>query len=449
MNVTHVFLGPSLSWDEGRKILPHAAFQPPAKAGDVYIAVKRGAQVIAIIDGFFEQVPAVWHKEVLYALSLGVHVFGASSMGALRAAELHPFGMVGVGRIFEAYRDGACEDDDDVAVVHASREFGFEALSEAMVNVRDALSEALRRGLIGQATHDTVAREMKRRNYPERTWLLVPQIAEQERLPRDEVNALTEFLRTERPNRKRLDAIELLTELRRLEHDLDSPFEPDFEFEATVFWDQLVAGVRTGPGTSAGVPIEAMRSHVGVVEDDAEAIFQGALLLYLVVKEAQRIGLRTDPEKVERITERFRRSHGLVTKATTEGWLRKNYLNEVEFSALMEVLALVEAVAKHHSTGLDAFLPAELQRRGRFESVAAAIAEKRSALANFGLTFPSAEDIGTTTDGLLAWYETRFRSFNSSFEDHLDMRRASDATRFVREILSEFLRERNQVERTV
>src|SRR4051794_1463402 len=110
MTSTHVFLGPSLSWNEARNVLPNATFLPPAKAGDVYLAVKDGAMVIGIIDGFFEQVPAVWHKEVLYALSKGVHVFGAASMGALRAAELHPFGMIGVGRIFEAYRDGVLED---------------------------------------------------------------------------------------------------------------------------------------------------------------------------------------------------------------------------------------------------------------------------------------------------------------------------------------------------
>ena len=74
----------------------------------------------------------------------GVHVFGASSMGALRAAELHPFGMVGVGRVFEGYRAGVYEDDDEVAVVHASEEAGFAPLSEAMVNVRHALGPGAR-----------------------------------------------------------------------------------------------------------------------------------------------------------------------------------------------------------------------------------------------------------------------------------------------------------------
>ena len=41
-------------------------------------------------------------------------------MGALRAAELHPYGIEGVGaHYFEAYRGGEYEDDDEVAVSHA------------------------------------------------------------------------------------------------------------------------------------------------------------------------------------------------------------------------------------------------------------------------------------------------------------------------------------------
>ena len=79
---------------------------------------------IGIIDGYFENIPSVWHKEILWAMSQGIHVFGSASMGALRAAELAPFGMEGVGAIFEAYRDGWLEDDDEVASedgLHASR----------------------------------------------------------------------------------------------------------------------------------------------------------------------------------------------------------------------------------------------------------------------------------------------------------------------------------------
>ncbi|MGW4029829.1 TfuA-like protein [Streptomyces sp. NPDC004838] len=440
MSTVHVFLGPSLSRKDARAVLPAATYSPPVKAGDVYTAVNRGAKAVAIIDGYFEQVPAVWHKEILYALSEGVHVLGASSMGALRAAELAPFGMAGVGQIFEAYRDGVYEDDDEVAVIHAGEEAGFAVLSEAMVNIREGLRHALRRGFIGRATHDTVLGEMKRRHYAERTWSLLPEIALSTGLPLTEADALAKFVQNEKPDRKRLDALELLTDIADSGPRFEVPFHPGFAFEATVFWDQLVSGVRAGPGASASVPIEAIRGHVGVVDDDAEAVFEGALTMYLAVKEAHRVGIRTDPEQVARITERFQGTRGL-TPETTQDWLSRNMLGEAEFTALMEVLALVEGVAKHHSTSLDAFLPAELQRRGRFEPVATAIAEKREALTEFGNTFPSAEDVGTTTGDLLDWYEHRYRTFGTSFDDHLRARRFNDGSRFVCELLSEYIRQ--------
>lgn len=435
---TFLFLGPTLSSDEALAILPDAQVFPPANAGDIYLAAKAGANVIGIIDGYFEQVPSVWHKEILYALSRGVHVFGASSMGALRAAELHPFGMVGIGSVFEQYRDGVYEDDDEVAVRHAAEDAGFAPLSEAMVNVRDGLARALDRGLIVQGTHDVLVRELKLRSYPSRSWRIVRAVAESEGLPADQIEVLLAFVASERPNIKRDDAIELLTVLSSLERRGVAPFEPTFEFESTVFWDQLVAGVRTAPGASAGFPIEAIRSHVGVAEEDAETIFHGSLLLYLVIKEAQRVGIRSEPEKVARVTERFRRSHGLTTDEATEAWLRTNGLGKLELTALMEVLALVEQVAKHHSTALDAFLPAELQRQGRFGSVMEAIAEKRAAVEDFGLAFPSAEDVGTTTDDLLSWYEDQFRPIHD-LDDHIEVRRLPDSTRFVREVVSEYL----------
>ena len=104
---TCVFLGPTLPTAEVAGILD-ATCLPPVQLGDVYRVVARHRpRAIGIVDGYFQWAPAVWHKEILWAICQGVHVFGAASMGALRAAELAPFGMQGVGRIFEAYRDGS------------------------------------------------------------------------------------------------------------------------------------------------------------------------------------------------------------------------------------------------------------------------------------------------------------------------------------------------------
>ena len=104
-----VFVGPTMGVEEARNILD-ATYLPPASQGDVFrLVATSDARVIGIIDGHFNEVPSVWHKELLWAMSQGVHVLGAGSIGALRAAELEAFGMVGEGRIFEAYRSGVLE----------------------------------------------------------------------------------------------------------------------------------------------------------------------------------------------------------------------------------------------------------------------------------------------------------------------------------------------------
>ena len=83
----YVFLGPSLPLDQARAILD-AIYLPPVQQGDLLRLLELKPRYVGIIDGYFETVPAVWHKEILLAMSQGVHVFGAASMGALRAAEL-------------------------------------------------------------------------------------------------------------------------------------------------------------------------------------------------------------------------------------------------------------------------------------------------------------------------------------------------------------------------
>ena len=93
-----VFVGPTLCPQE----LPaddDFVVLPPVAQGDVYRTAQSRPQAIGIVDGYFEGALSVWHKEILWAMAEGIHVFGSASMGALRAAELHPFGMVGVWRI--------------------------------------------------------------------------------------------------------------------------------------------------------------------------------------------------------------------------------------------------------------------------------------------------------------------------------------------------------------
>ena len=144
-------------------------FFAPAVLGSVFQAVLAGYKVICIIDGYFGNVPSVWHKEILFALKSGASVCGASSMGALRAAELHAYGMIGFGRVYRAFRRGVLQDDDEVCVIHAVPELNFEPLSEAMVNIRRSLAGMRSRRLISRESEVRITSSIKELHFSGRT----------------------------------------------------------------------------------------------------------------------------------------------------------------------------------------------------------------------------------------------------------------------------------------
>ncbi|MEM6945230.1 MAG: TfuA-like protein [Pseudomonadota bacterium] len=240
-----VFLGPTLSQTEAEAILP-ARYLPPVRRGAVAAALREyQPSRIAIIDGVFEQAPSVWHKEILWALSEGVDIWGASSMGALRAAELEQFGMRGYGRIFEAYRSGLFapfdapfEDDDEVAVAHGPS--GGEAFSTvAMVDVRATLVAALEEGVIGRAACLSIASAVKAIFFKDRSWRSVLSAVAETDVPAAECHALCEWLPNGAVSLKREDALGLL---RHLATDPPPPPPPCFHFERTLLWEIAALG---------------------------------------------------------------------------------------------------------------------------------------------------------------------------------------------------------------
>ncbi len=166
---TIVFLGPSLLLEEAKKILPQASYLPPVRCGDILRALRLKPSTIAIIDGYFESTAAVWHKEILYAIEQGVTVVGSSSMGALRAAELADYGMMGIGEIFSDFHQKKIIDDDEVAVLHAPKQSNYLTLTEAMVDIRATLSRAVTENIINLQTATFIARIAKQLIYQERT----------------------------------------------------------------------------------------------------------------------------------------------------------------------------------------------------------------------------------------------------------------------------------------
>lgn len=93
-------------------ILPQADVQGPIQRYDVARDLADGVNLIVVIDGKFHHDLSVSCGELRDALQRGVVVYGASSMGALRASEMETQGMIGHGEIFQFIKAADCFRDD-------------------------------------------------------------------------------------------------------------------------------------------------------------------------------------------------------------------------------------------------------------------------------------------------------------------------------------------------
>lgn len=195
-----------------------------------------------LIDGYFEHTRSVWHKEILWALYRGARVVGAASLGALRAVELEPFGMIGVGQVFEWFRKGALEDDDEVALVHESADRGYRSISEAMVNIRATLARAVIEGILSPEQAAAIVSAQKARFYPSRTLDGMATSPDTAALSCD-WDALAKWLVTGRVNQKAADAVRAFEFVATFEESGPASAgarRPSFEFAHTDAWQNFV-----------------------------------------------------------------------------------------------------------------------------------------------------------------------------------------------------------------
>jgi hypothetical protein len=141
-----VFVGPTCPPDDIFAILPDAFIVPPAARGDLYRFRMLNFSVFLILDGVFGNALAVSPREVIDVIEDGAAIVGASSMGALRAADCRPAGALGHGLIYRLYRRRVLGSEDEVAVTFMA-ERPWPAMTQPLVNMRIAIRRARRAGL--------------------------------------------------------------------------------------------------------------------------------------------------------------------------------------------------------------------------------------------------------------------------------------------------------------
>lgn len=254
----HVFVGPTLSAEQVLSIIADATIHPPAAHGDLLRLDLGPGDTAVVVDGYYHQNASVRHKEILAVLAAGTRVIGCASMGALRAAELHPFGMIGHGTVFGLYRDGVINGDDEVAITHTEGP-RYRVLSVPLVNIRHAVAVAADRGVLLPQQGDAVIRIASSLHYTERVWPAI-ELAAQDTADRSAVAAFRAFL-DDHPEVRDVKADDAVDTLARIDEltvpgHLEWTFSPDwrnrflYDWEAN-FTGDVVAGKHVSPAMVA------------------------------------------------------------------------------------------------------------------------------------------------------------------------------------------------------
>ncbi len=402
-----VFAGPTLSAADGRRLLD-AEFLPPVAQGDVYRVACGRPWGIGIIDGYFERMPSVWHKEILWAMKQGVHVFGAASMGALRAAELELFGMRGVGEVYEAFRNGELTDDDEVAVHHGPEETGYRALSEAMVDVRATLRRARdEAGLLSAATARALVDLAKRLHYGDRDYATLLQLGAERGLPEAELAALRSWLPHGRVLQKHADAVNMLRAMKAHRRRHPRPMKVRYRFNYTEAFDQMCRNEgrrRYGlerPEESLELLLDELR-----LRGQAEflAILDGACARALALEAANWHGIDASGDQVERTARQFRLEQQLHRPEQLQQWLAQRGLEVAEFVEMMRREARVRWVRTTHQARIHEQLEDHLVLSGRLDGGRERAADKARRLAAAGYLNPAVADTGLGRRALVEWH---------------------------------------------
>lgn len=414
MNVV-VFCGPTVSAATVAAELV-ADVRGPAERGDVLRAALQRPDAIVLIDGYFDRVPSVWHKEILWAMSQGIHVFGASSMGALRAAELATFGMVGVGEIYQAFARGELEDDDEVAIAHGDAESGYRRASEAMVNIRWTLRAAERQGIVSATTRSRLEERIKALPYDRRDLRLAfeaDQLDGAEETPdadramagaRLEISALRRWLPGGRIDQKREDAIAVLRHVAALEGAGWHPRPVAYCLADTDGWVSLMAEVEGAVGRRCERVVERG------LEDELRArgmlgkTLLAGMMRQLAAGRLRDARLDLNARAVEVWIDDFRRERGLLSAQSFDAWLGSTGLTGVALEDFFRREAVVRATRAELRTAIGAAVEDELHAAGLLRTIQSFAVRKDAALARRGLTAPTLDDAGLTEPELWQWF---------------------------------------------
>jgi len=287
--------------------------KPPAQQGDIAAEAIKKPDTLVLIDGYFTQHLAPWHKEILLAIEMGCRVIGAGSLGALRAIECDRYGMESAGKIAEWFRQEVCYDDSEVALAHACEEDGYTPLSVPLVNIR-ATCEYL--GLDTELIVDQ-CREIF---YMDRSWGAI----------KSKLGNMANHLKEHYVNQKKLDAIEAIKKAR-------NPHIQKSHKASNIMTKNFVSMLLNDVPKDGKRPWELAIHRKEAVDS------------WLLSELAMAVGISASEHEILSASHAMWKAQGVHTEEDANKWLQKHNITDSQWNTF----AMRDAVRKNARNWLD------------------------------------------------------------------------------------------------
>ena len=370
---TVVYLGPSLPLGEAKKILgvEKAIYLPPASQADLLSAVTiYKPDVIAIIDGEFGQSLSIWHKEILFALDKGIQIYGASSMGALRAVETSMFGTIGVGTVYDMYASGEINDDDEVALLHSTAEDGYRNISEPMINIRMTFRKAAEEKVVTGEIAKSFTDIAKSIFYTQRVYPLIFRKAAEKGIDRKTIDLMSAFVKDHNVNVKAQDAIQLLETIRDLKGPVSKP--GNLKRQKSHLFDSMYDMDRSVQHNGTNIELSLIAHFAALHMKDFNNINFNGLNKALVVMLANFLKIEIDQEELNKEISRFQIRQQIKGEEQLNKWIDENDLSQEEFNELFYEVAVCRKLHRwfltcnHNGKGTRVFMN-ELRLKNQYK----------------------------------------------------------------------------------
>lgn len=406
-HATIIFTGPSLAPAEAASLLPEALIKPPAQRGDIYRAVKAGAGVIGLIDGYYEHVPPPWHKEILHALDAGCRVVGAASMGAIRSAELGAFGMEGIGDIYQLFEDGLFSDAD-VSLSHGPAP-DYRPLSEAIANIYFTLKQAQRETDLSARDAARLLATARSIFYSERSYQNTVQAAVAGGMAPDVGAQFLAYAELNAVHQKRADALALVHKLAENDQTPNSG-RPQVNFNRTAHYFDM-CDEEDALATDDVID----RYAVSVVDELRlqpmlhDRTRTRAQLASIARRLAQASGVELTQQIIDETSDQIRTELGLFSPELFAAWLKDSNLSLDDYTELVERRALAHWGLQNSTSSIpnDQLVIDELRLSGELQRLVERSSAKASMLRDGGYDEAGSTVLREADEALvLAWFFT-------------------------------------------